>query len=558
MSHSKPDPSLLDALDLSAIQDQHARQAIRLLLNLVEEMKQENRSLRDDNQRLRDENNRLKGEQGKPKVKPNSPTTPAPDYSSERERRQTRERGRRGKRMPVPIDREQTLTVDPATLPPDAEFKGYEEVVVQDVVLRTDNVLFRKQKFYSAAERRTYLAELPAGYHGEFGPGIHALVLVFYFACQMTEPKILALLEHIGIQISAGAVSNLVIKGHAPFHQEKAAAFEAGLRSSPWQQTDDTATRVNGQNQHCHIIDNPLHTTYLTLPGKDRLSVIDALRNGQSRVFRYTEDAEAWLEAAKVARVTRTTLTRLPRDQDLDEATLREWLATHLPGLGDQARRLVVDALAVAAYQAQVEWPVVKLLLGDDAPQFTLITDELALCWVHEGRHYKKLTPTVAVHRQLLDTFLGDFWAFYDELLAYREQPSAEERVRLEARFETLFRTKTGYWALDERIGKTWAKKESLLLVLSHPELPLHNNASELGARQRVRKRAISFGPRTAEGAKAWDTFMSLAATSRKLGVNFLHYLHDRIAGTNEIPELATLIDERAKELDLGASWSSA
>jgi hypothetical protein len=73
-----------------------------------------------------------------------------------------------------------------------------------------------------------------------------------------------------------------------------------------------------------------------------------------------------------------------------------------------------------------------------------------------------------------------------------------------------------------------------------------------------VRKRAISFGPRTAEGVKAWDTFMSLAATTRKLGVNFLHYLHDRIAGGNEIPPLAELIAERAKELNLGASWAPA
>jgi hypothetical protein len=205
-----------------------------------------------------------------------------------------------------------------------------------------------------------------------------------------------------------------------------------------------------------------------------------------------------------------------------------------------------------------MEWPVVRLLLCDDAPQFALITDELALCWVHEGRHYKKLTPAVALHRQDLDRFLKDFWTFYDELLAYRERPTAAERTRLAARFETLFMTTTGYWALDERIRKTWAKQESLLLVLTHPELPLHNNASELGARQRVRKRAISFGPRTAEGAKAWDTCMSLAATSRKLGVNFLRYLHDRITGADEIPALAAIIDERAKELDLGASWSPA
>jgi FtsZ-binding cell division protein ZapB len=558
MSRADAATALLDALDLSAIQDPAARQAIGLLLNLVEELRQDNRALRDENQRLRDENQRLKGEQGKPAIKPNRATPPPPDYSSEAERHPPRGRGKRGARPPLPIDRTQELRVDPATLPPDAEFKGYEEVLVQDLVLRTDNVLFRKEKFYSAAAGKTYLAPLPPGYTGEFGPGIRALAVVCAFACQMTEPKILAFFQHAGVHISAGQISNLVIHGHSAFHAEKDAAFEAGLRSSPWQHIDDTATRVNGQNQHCHVVDNPLHTTYLTLPAKDRLSVLDVLRNGQPRVFRYTAEAETWLEAAGVAASTRARLGGLPRDQDLDEATLHQWLGAQLPGLGRQTRKWVLDALAVAAYQAQLEWPVVRTLVCDGALQFTWITDEVAGCWVHEGRHYKKLAPTLARHQQALADFLTGFWGFYAELLAYRQQPSAAERTRLEARFDALFATETGYWALDERIRLTRAKKACLLLVLAHPELPLHNNPAELGARQRVRKRAISFGPRTAEGVRAWDTFQSLAATSRKLGVNFLHYLQDRIRGTHAIPPLAALIDERAKELDLGASWAPA
>ena len=209
---------MLDALDLSRIQDESVRQAIRLLLNLVEELKQENRALREDNQRLRDALNHLKGEQGKPAVKGNRPNSPAPDYSSERERHPPQRRGKRGPRAPIPIDREQTLTVDPATLPPDAEFKGYEEVVVQDIVVRTDNVLFRKEKFYSAATGKTYLAALPAGYHGEFGPGIHALVLICYFASKMTEPKIHAWFQQLGAQISTGAISNRVTKDRGTFH----------------------------------------------------------------------------------------------------------------------------------------------------------------------------------------------------------------------------------------------------------------------------------------------------------------------------------------------------
>jgi hypothetical protein len=95
-------------------------------------------------------------------------------------------------------------------------------------------------------------------------------------------------------------------------------------------------------------------------------------------------------------------------------------------------------------------------------------------------------------------------------------------------------------------------------MVLKYPEIPLHNNPAELGARQRVRKRDVSFGPRTQEGVKAWDTFMSLAATARKLGISFYQYIHDRISQANQIPSLANVIEIRASELGLGASWSPA
>ena len=37
---------------------------------------------------------------------------------------------------------------------------------------------------------------------------------------------------------------------------------------------------------------------------------------------------------------------------------------------------------------------------------------------------------------------LGEFWDFYRELLAYRQQPSPQERRRLMQGFGTLFATK--------------------------------------------------------------------------------------------------------------------
>ncbi len=90
------------------------------------------------------------------------------------------------------------------------------------------------------------MAELPRGYEGQFGPGIKALTLAFYYGIGTSEPKILEFFENVGIHITAGEISNLLIKKQENFHLENDAVCEAGLKTSPWKQTDDTLTRVNG------------------------------------------------------------------------------------------------------------------------------------------------------------------------------------------------------------------------------------------------------------------------------------------------------------------------
>jgi hypothetical protein len=548
----------LNPVDLSNIQDENARQLIVRLLNLVETVSADLRDAQVEIQRLRDENNRLKGEQGKPNIKANKPKPPQSNYSSEQERRKPKARQKRSKKATIKIHREQTLEVDKASLPADAEFKGHEDVVVQDVIFRADNVCFHKEKYWAKSTGKIYLAKLPLGYEGQFGPGLKALTLTLYFGGGMSEPKIRDMYENVGVQISAGEVSNLLIKGQEQFHTEKEEVCDAGLGSSPWQHTDQTSTRVNGENQHCNIVCNPLYTVYTTTPKKDRLSVLDVLRNGRERRFRLNDEALGYLKSTPLSKATRNWLSAECSDQDWDEQTFVERLDTNWPKLNVQQRQAILSAAAVAAYHAELDKPIVRLLVCDDAPQFNWLTEEIALCWVHEGRHYKKLMPVFVHHLELLSDFRKQFWDFYDELLTYRQQPTPEESARLEAEFDQLFSTCTGFDALDSRIAKTRAKKGSLLMVLKHPEIPLHNNPAELEARQRVRKRDVSFGPRTQDGVKAWDTFMSLAATAKKLDISFYRYIHDRISKANEIPSLASLIQAHASELGLGASWSVA
>ncbi|MFZ1475282.1 MAG: transposase [Anaerolineae bacterium] len=550
----------LTQIDLDGIQDlAGARRAIVLLFNLVEDQQATVRDLQAENQRLRDENNRLKGEQGKPDIKPNKPPKPpaASDHSSEAERRKPQAWRKGSKLDRITITREAILTVDPAGLPADAEFKGHEDVVVQDVRFETDNILFHKEKFYSPSAGKTYLAALPRGYSGQFGPSLKALALVEYYACNISEPKLLELFRSIGVVISAGELSNILIKKQDDFHAEKAEVYAAGLESSPWQHLDQTSTRVDGVNQQCHVVCNPFYTAFFTTASKDRLSVLDVLRNLAARTFRLNAEAFELLHVLGVAQYRITQLQALPQEQTFSEAELTALLEQRVPKLGPLQHQHILEATAIAAYHAQLEFPVIQLLLCDDAPQFNWLTGELALCWVHEGRHYKKLAPCVPHHQQLLAEFQKQFWGFYDQLLAYRQQPSVAEKARLTTEFDTLFATITGYDALDARIAKTRLKKASLLLVLEHPEIPLHNNPAELAARQRVRKRDVSFGPQTTDGAKSWDTFQTLTGTAKKLGVSIYHYIRDRVSQAYKLPSLANLIAERAQQHPMGASWDT-
>ena len=549
---------MLDEVDLGGITDLEARRIIGVLLNAVETLTAENQALRAENQRLRDEINRLKGEQGTPMMLPSKRV--AADHASERERRAERPaRPRVDKRPLLHIDRTEEREVDPALLPPDAERKGSAEVVVQDVVLRTDTVLFRCARWYAASTGRSYQAPLPAGYQeqGHYGPGLKALALQLYYQGQMSEPKILEVLRSVGIVLSAATLATLLIT-QPLFAAEYEDIARAGLASSPYQHVDDTSTRVNGEEEHCHILCNSLYTAYRTTPRKDRQSVLDVLRLGAPRAYQLNRYAWAFLAAHGLPVAILTALGRLPQGVDLDADTFGALLEEHVPRVGPQQRQQVLDAAAIGSYRMQQDVPVVEILVCDDAPQFKGVTAEVALCWVHAGRHFKKLTPLFAHHRALVEQFLADFWAYYQELQAYRAAPTAAERARLDAAFDALFARRMGYWHLDERIAKTAAKKEALLCVLDHPEVPLHNNPAELGARQRVRKRDVSFGPRSRAGVTAWDIFGTLTQTAAKLGVNVAHYLHDRLSGANRMPSLADLITQRAAEAHATVALTAA
>ena len=96
---------MFEDIELNAIQEENARELVKRLLNMVEQLSRDVRELRVENQRLRDEVNRLKGEQGKPDIKGNKKrTSPKADHSSESERHKKRVRHKKSKKSEVQID----------------------------------------------------------------------------------------------------------------------------------------------------------------------------------------------------------------------------------------------------------------------------------------------------------------------------------------------------------------------------------------------------------------------------------------------------------------------
>src|ERR1035438_1684020 len=323
-----PVDQILRNVDLAGIQDERARECIRLLLNLIESLTVDLRKAQAENLYLREQLNRRQGGGGKP-GQPRD-TAGAKSQSSEKERAETKQRTRRGKLERVRIDREEVLKLDRSSLPPDVQFKGYEDGVVQELRIGTDNVKFRKEKYYAPSTGQTYLAPLPAGYRGEFGPNLKSLCLLFSHLCNMTEPKIADLLDNFGIAISSGQISAWLTGAYPGIQEEKRAIVEAGLASSPWQHMDDTGTRVDGENHHCQILCNPLYGAYFTTAHKDRLTIVDVLRNGRQRVFRLNEEAWDLVRRFGVSKRVAEQLGQLPFHQDWSEEELQRRLAEQI------------------------------------------------------------------------------------------------------------------------------------------------------------------------------------------------------------------------------------
>jgi hypothetical protein len=490
-------------------------------------------------QQLEDEIARLKGLKARPRIAPSSlesPPRPPRDPNAKRPGS-----AKRSKTAQLTITEETVLRLP--HLPEGAVFKGYEDFVVQDLILKPRVILYRREHWLTP-DGRSLVAPLPAdvlpGSH--YGPDLICFILHQYHHQHVTQPLLLEQLHQLGIDISAGELSRILTEGKGPFHQEKAELLPAALAVSAYVQVDDTGARHQGHNGSCTHIGNEFFACFASTESKSRLNFLELLRQPHTD-YVINETAVAYWQRQKLPAAVMDQFRRGPpafADMAVWHGRLRELGITQLRHVRIASEGALLGSLIAHGVSPEL------VVLSDGAGQYDVLAH--AACWIHTERPLARMIPYSPEHRAAIAQVRGPIWELYQDLKAYRQQPEPSRRVDLEARFDALCAQRTGFPSIDGVLKGMHAHRAALLRVLDRPEIPLHTNLSEGHLRDYVKKRKISGGTRSEWGRVARDTFASLKKTCRELGVNFWAYLQDRVRGVGQIPRLAELIRRKAEE----------
>jgi hypothetical protein len=164
---------------------------------------------------LKDEIARLKGEKAKPKIKPSrlepsgkSKSEPeAENNGSSHEEKENKKRPGSAKRSKTKnLEIHETKIIQPIIpIPEGSEFRGYQDYTVQDLIVKSHNVLYRLA-IWQTSEGKYLRGSLPQEIReqGHFGALLKTYILYQYYHCHVTQPLLLEQLREWEIDISAG------------------------------------------------------------------------------------------------------------------------------------------------------------------------------------------------------------------------------------------------------------------------------------------------------------------------------------------------------------------
>jgi hypothetical protein len=534
-------------IELPPIPETERTALIEELVRLIETLAEQTQQQTETIQQLRDEIARLKGEKGKPRFKPSGMEQKAGQGDEQQEDADkpqgTRKRPGSSKRAKTAqLTVHEDCRIPPSQLPPPgSRFKGYRDVVVQDLKIQAHTTRYRLE-VWQTPDGEWLCGELPSTLQGgHFGTGLRAYVLYQYHHCHVTQPLLREQLLEWGIDLSVGQIDALLSGHNEAFFAEQDDLLKAGLEVSPCITVDDSGARHQGRNGYVTQIGNDLFAWFSSTDSKSRINFLTLLQAGDP-LYSCNEEALSYWHEQGLPQAKREALMASP----IHALTTASAWDAHLSALGitqERHQRIATEGALLAGLLAN-GLSRELVIVSDGAGQFAILLH--ALCWVHAERLIHTLIPLNAQQRADQQGVRDQIWTLYADLKAYQRDPDPAVIAPLRERFEAIFTQKTSFAALNQTLKRLHRHQSELLLVLLRPDIPLHTNGSENDIRGYVKWRKISGGTRSDLGRRCRDTFASLKKTCRKLGISFWAYLNDRIKQTGAIPPLPDIVRERA------------
>jgi len=446
---------------------------------------------------------------------------------------------KRQKNSSLKITHEQIIKAK--DVPAGAVHKGYKDYTVQELAIEPVVIKYRLER-WQLANGNYYTAKLPVSIEGHhYGPTLRSYVIHQYHHQGVTQPLLYAQLKEWKIDISRGQLNRMLNEAKESFHKEKAELLSTGLRISNYIQVDDTGARHQGENGYCTHIGNELFAWFSSSRRKNRINFLKLLQCEENTYY-LSEESFEYMKRYNVAPWVRNALQGY-REEFYTEGKW-EKLLNELKIEQPHSIRLTTEAALIGSL-LENGFSKEIIILSDDAGQFNVFLH--ALCWLHAERGIVSLIPTDTAAAEAIEWARKEIWEIYHELLEYKNKPKEDIKTQIETRFDRFSKTKTINASLNRALKRFEGNKAELLLVLKHPEIPLHNNMSERDIREYVKRRKISGSTRSEAGRNCRDTFASLKKTAKKLDIGFWDYLTDRISQKDEIPKLSMLMEVAAK-----------
>lgn len=443
----------------------------------------------------------------------------------------------RGKAALLDIHEERAIGVE--DIPSGPCFKGYRDVVVQDLLIRAHNTRHRLERHQTPSGQHVSGA-LPAHIRGgHWGGTLHAFIPCQHHHRHVTQPLLLEQLHSLGAGISSGQPSQLLTCGLDSFHAEKDSLLRAGLEVPAHLHTDGTGARHAGKAGCCAHIGNGLFAWFAGTESNSRINFLELLGKGVGQpCYTLNSGALEYMARQKLPKALLAQLEGFPQQRWDGAQDWESWLDRQKI-TGPRHRRIATEgALMGGLLQQGITTDLA--VMPDDAGQFNVFGH--ALCWIHAERLANRLPPLNGQQQKAANWVRDAIWTTYADLKAYKQQPQPGQAEAIRAYFDEMCNTKTDYATPSQILKRLRQNRHELLRVLDRPELPLHNNLGERDIRGYVKKRKISGSTRSEDGRRCRDAFASLKKTCRKHPTRFWGHPCDRPSHAGSLPPLAGFI----------------